>query len=296
MKFGVRHIRHFIAVAEELHFRRAAERLHIAQPALSRSIKHLETQIGLQLLDRNNRNVMLTNAGTEFLKGCRGVLDSMEGMVTQARKASVGEVGHLIVGYTDFAISGRLPQLLQDFRSHYPQISIEPVHGFTGSQLEDMESGTLDFGFITGPFKREEYTCITVQSDQYVAVLYENHPLAGRSEIDLGELAGEQFILGDLVKWQHYHDHLLQICRSAGFTPNIVQQAFNLEGIFGLIACEMGVTIQPACVNNYIRKGLVVIPIKDIDSKVPTLAAWKNTDQTPTQKLFANFIDEHEKY
>ncbi|MXW85942.1 MAG: LysR family transcriptional regulator, partial [Boseongicola sp. SB0667_bin_21] len=103
MNFGLRHIRYFAAVAEELHFRRAAERLNVAQPALSRSVKHLEAQLGVQLLDRSNRRVRLTHAGTVFLSGCQDVLRAMEGVIARTNKATTGELGHLVVGYTDFA-------------------------------------------------------------------------------------------------------------------------------------------------------------------------------------------------
>lgn len=290
MRFGIRHIRHFVAVAEELHFRRAAERLNIAQPALSRSIKHLERQTDLQLLERNNRNVRLTNAGHVFLSGCHTMLDVMEGTVQQARKASLGEVGHLVIGYTDFAISGCLPRILQEFHQLQPDITIEPIHGVTSTQLEDLNSQKLDFGFIVGPIDRVGYNTTVVQDERYVAVLYENHPLAKKHELSLSELADEPFILGSPNSWQHFHDHLFRICREAGFVPRMVQQAFNSEGIFGLISCEMGITIHTECANNFLRKGLVVIPIRDITATLPTVAIWRNNENSPAREIFGNFL------
>ena len=290
MQFGIRHIRYFKAVALELHFGRAAKQLNIAQPALSRSIKHLETQIGVQLLERNNRNVSLTKAGKVFLAGCQQLIDSMEGMVIQTQKASEGKAGHLIIGYTDFAISGLMPAILRDFRKQFPDISIEPVHGFTGKQLDNLDQGKLDFGFITGPFERPGYQSVTIQQDSYVAVLYENHPLAQKKSVQLIDLAKEPFILGSLVGWEHYHDHLFRLCRNVGFKPNVVQTAFNVEGIFGLVACEMGITIQPVCVDNNLRKGLVAIPIVGLTETVPTMAVWKEEEEASTRKTFAQFL------
>lgn len=290
MRFGIRHVEHFKAVAEELHYSRAADRLNISQPALSRSIKHLEGQIGVQLLERNNRNVSLTNAGKIFLDGCQRLIDSMEGTLIQTRKASVGEAGHLIIGYTDFAISGLMPEILRDFRKLYPDISVEPVHGFTGAQLHDLESEKLDLGFVTGPFERPGYQSVTIQRDSFAAIFYENHPLAEKESIHLSELAGEPFILGSQEGWKHYHDHLFRICRGAGFAPDIVQRAFNIEGIFGLIACEMGITIQTTCVYNLLRKGLVVRPIHGVEDTVPTMAVWKHRDEHSTRQTFARFL------
>lgn len=291
MHFGLRHIRYFTAVAEELHFRKAAERVNIAQPALSRSIKHLEEQIGVKLLERNNRKVKLTHSGKVFLSSCHVIMDAMEGAVTQARKASIGKVGHLIIGYTDFAISGNLPKILQEFREAYPEITIEPVHGFTYKQVEDLHSEKLDFGFFTGPCDYSGVSSITVQNDTYVAVLYENHPLAKKDSVTLQELAKEPFILGTPEGWRHYLDHLLRICGSAGFSPNIVQHAFNSEGIFGLIACEMGITIHSGTANAYIREGLVVKPIKNLNETLPTVAAWKKESVSQVKQLFIEFLE-----
>ena len=290
MQFGIRQITHFKVVADNLHFGRAARQLNIAQPSLSRSIKHLEEQIGVQLLERNNRNVSLTDAGKIFLDGCHRLIDSMEGTVIQTRKASVGEAGHLIIGYTDYAISGLLPQILRDFRKLYPDISFEPTHGFTEAQLDDLEAEKLDLGFVTGPFERPGYSSVTLQEDSYVAVLYENHPLAENASIHLAELASEPYILGSQECWKHYHDHLFRICRDAGFVPNVVQRAFNLEGIFGLVACEMGITVQTACVFNLLRKGLVIRPISGLNETVPTVAVWKDRKELSARQTFGRFL------
>ena len=292
VNFGLRHIRYFAAVAEELHFRRAAERLNVAQPALSRSIKHLEAQLGVQLLDRSNRRVRLTHVGEVFLAGCRDVLDAMEGTIARTTKATTGELGHLVVGYTDFAICGELPAILRDFHERHPDITMEPVHGFTAGQLEQLKTGKLDFGFLTGPIHHPGLASVTVQNDPFVAVLHDSHPLAGRNGVDLAELAGEAFVLGNPSGWQHFNDHLFRICHHAGFAPEIAQHAFNSEGIFGLIACEMGITIHTTCAENILRKGLVLQPIKDLDATLPTIAVWRNSGVTLTQQLFAEFLVE----
>jgi DNA-binding transcriptional LysR family regulator len=290
MQLTIRHFRHFKAVAEELHFGRAANQLNIAQPALSRSIKHLEGEIGAQLLERNNRNVNLTIAGKVFLGGCQRTIDSMESTVIQTRKANTGELGHLAIGYTDFAICGLVPRILRDFRQLYPDISFEPIHGYTEAQLHDLESEKLDLGFITGPFDQPGYKSATLVRDSFAVVLYENHPLAEKESVHLSELAGERFILGSEECWKHYHDHLFRIFREAGFTPDIVQRAFNIEGIFGLVACEMGITIQTSCVSNLLRKGLVIKKIHGIKDTVPTMAVWKDKEEPSTQQTFAQFL------
>ena len=261
---------------------------------MSRSIKHLETQLGVQLLERSNRRVRLTHAGTVFFAGCQDVLDTMEGVIARTKKATTGEIGHLVVGYTDFAICGELPAIIRDFHEQYPDISIEPEHGFTSGQLEKLKTGKLDFGFVTGPINHSDFASTTVQDDPFVAVLYDNHPLATKQAVDLNELAGEPFVLGSPSGWQHYNDHLFRICRRAGFVPEVANYAFNSEGIFGLVACEMGITIHTTCAENILRKGLVLRPIKDLIATLPTIAVWRKADVTSTQKLFAEFLVERD--
>ena len=294
MNISLRHIRYFLAVAEELHFRRAAERLNMAQPALSRSIKHLEAQLGVQLLERSNRRVRLTHAGTVFFSGCQDVLDTMESVIVRTNKATTGELGHLVVGYTDFAICGELPAILKDFHEQYPDISIEPEHGFTAGQLEKLKTEKLDFGFLTGPINHSDFASTTVQDDPFIAVLYDSHPLAKQEAVGLCELAGEPFVLGNPSGWQHFNDHLFRICHQAGFVPEVAKYAFNSEGIFGLVACEMGITIHTTCAENILRKGLVLRPIKDINATLSTIAVWRKTEVTSTQKLFAEFLVERD--
>ena len=290
MQLSARHIRHFKAVAEELHFGRAAEQLNIAQPALSRSIKQLEDQLEVQLLHRDNRNVSLTKSGAVFLEGCRNLVSLSEDIVRLTQKTAAGTAGDLKIGYTDFAISGLMPEILVNIRKQHPDISLEPVHGFTRSQLIDLEQDKLDIGFITGPLERPGYQTVVVQEDAYLAVFYENHPLAQKDSIKLEELSNENFILGTQIGWEHYHRHLLKLCHSAGFKPKIVQTAFNVEGISGLVACEMGISIQPACIKNNLRKGLVAREIEGVTDKIPTLAIWKISENSPVRQAFGDFL------
>ncbi|MGH1542864.1 MAG: LysR family transcriptional regulator [Arenicella sp.] len=292
MKFELRHLRYFAAVAEELHFSRAAKRLNIAQPALSRTIANLEEQLGVRLLERSNRKVQLTVAGKVFLEGSQDMLACAEGLAIQTQKASKGEAGELIIGYTDFAINGSLPEILKVFRQHYPQITVEPIHGVTAQQLDKLKAGKIDIGFITGPIDVPDFSQKVVQKDKFVVVFYESHPLADKEHIFLKDLSDESFVLGSTEHWHHFNDHLSRVCRLHGFTPKVIQRAYNSEGIFGLVACEMGITIHLECASNYLRKGLIVRPISDLEYKVQTAALWKHDDRSPARTVFANFIQQ----
>ena len=292
MHIGMRQIRYFVAVAEELHFRRAAQRLNVSQPALSRAIRHIEAEVGVRLLERNNRNVSLTHAGTNFLRGCTTALTYMDGAIDQARKATTGEKGHLVIGYTDIAIAGRLPQILKSFRQRYPEVTLEPRHDFTGAQLTNLESGALDFGFVTGPLRQDGLDSLAVQHDGFMVVLYASHPLVKEREIALEALAEEPFVLGTTANWTYYHDHLYRLCRAAGFEPTVVQTASNSEGIFGLIACEMGISIQASAIENCLRKGLQTRPLKNCAVTVPTVAAWNRATVSPVKQRFIDHLAE----
>jgi DNA-binding transcriptional LysR family regulator len=273
---NLQQLRYFQALGEELHFRRAAERLRLSQPALTRSIQQLESAAGFALLTRDNRNVALTPAGEEYLKGCRSILAMMDTMTDRARRLARGDIGSVRIGYTDIAVAGILPAVVRTFRSACPDITIEANHGCSQAQIDDLETDKLDVGFFTGPWSRKGYTTWVVQEDAFVAVLPAQHPLARKPTLSLGDLAEEAFVLGEPRFWTHYHAHLNRLCRTAGFEPNVVQYASNNEGILGLVACGMGVTIQAESIRTYGRGDVVMRLLETEDAEIPTIAAWRD--------------------
>ncbi|WP_116474934.1 LysR family transcriptional regulator [Zobellella maritima] len=293
VRYEIRHLKHFIAVAEELNFRRAAERLNLAQPALSRSVQQLEGVLGFELLNRTSRQVSLTKPGQIFLQGAYRALSLLEETNEQAQRALKGEAGKLCIGFTDFAITGRLPAILDAFRSAYPDIKLELTHGFTYRQVEDVKEGKLDFGFVTSPIGERELDGITVQKDRLVAVVPSQHPLAARSSIYLKELSEEPFVMGLATGWQHFHLHVQAICLGRGFQPRVIQEAYNSEGIFGFIEANMGVTLHVECVRNYYRKGTTILDLEDVEEQILTEMIWLRGDKTPIQQQFIRFIQQH---
>ncbi|MGX5220408.1 LysR family transcriptional regulator [Pseudomonas segetis] len=293
MRIDLRHLRAFEAVAEELHFRRAAERLSLAQPALSRTIQQLEESVGEELLLRSNRRVELTEAGRVFLAGSRTIFEQLDNAVQQARKAGAGQIGQLRIGYTDFAVSGQLPSILEGFHRCYPEIRAELIFGSTQQQLEMLNEGSIEFAFVTGPLLEPNMDSIEIQRDRFVAALSHLHPLASRSELTLVELAKEPFVLGSMSHWAYFRRHLDALCLSANFLPEVAQEAFNSEGIFGFVAANIGVTIHLESSANYSRKGVVVVPLKDVDTRLCTLAAWLKTGITPVQQKFIEFLRQY---
>ncbi len=290
MRFGLRHIRYFMAVAEELHFRRAAERLGIAQPALSRAIRYLEKDLGVELFERTNRSVAITAAGKTFFDGCLTIVNSIEHVVDNARRVSEGQIGALRIGYTDTAISGVLPSQLKAFQDQQPGIVLQPHHDVTTTQLQKLDQGVLDFGFVTGPINRSGYEQCQIESERFVCVVNETHPLATRNSIQLEEISDENFVHGSSKDWQQFYSYLFPLCRRSGFEPRIVQEAYNTAGILGLVACGMGITILTDNVRNSIIPGLVVLDLEDVVELLQTMAVWRLDVMTGSKKLFADFL------
>lgn len=279
-------IRYFMAVAEELHFRHASERLHVAQPAVSRAIRQLEDQLGVMLFNRNNRNVALTAGGEAFYRECRKAADILDSAGANAVRAASGETGHLAIGYVDFAINGPLPKHLSRFYKACPGVSIELVRRNSHEQLDDLISGRLDLGLLLGPVATEGIAYRNFHQAPYVVVLPQDHRLAELAAIPLEALANEPFVIGQPDSWRHFIPQLQAYCLAAGFAPRIAQQAPNSDSIFGLIAARMGVTLYPDGDLNHHRRGIAIRPLLNSDAKLSIELAWHHKNSNPALKSF----------
>ncbi|MGK8234613.1 LysR family transcriptional regulator [Roseovarius sp. MS2] len=296
MKIGLRHIRYFLVLAEDLNFRRASEHLHISQPALTRTIQHLEAELQVTLFDRSQNFVRLTDAGRAFREGGQRVLNGVEATIDLTRRVSIGEAGALRVGYTDFAIADALPELLKQFHQRHPGITVRPHHGVTAAQLQQLRDDKLDIGFVTGPVRQPGFRSRVVQTDRPICIVPEGHRLASRSSVELADLADEDFVHGPTEAWAHFYDYLFPHCRKAGFQPRIVQEAFNSVGILGLVSCGMGITILTESIYDFATGGLVPLPISDIDDVMVTEAVWASENlRLPTQH-FVDFLEQSDNH
>ena len=290
MNIELRHLRAFVSVAEELQFRRAAERLHIGQPALSRTIQWLEQEIGTPLFRRTTRNVDLTEAGHAFLGEARHALQVIDRGAVQARRAAEGAIGHLTVAYMDFAILGPLPGILEQFRRRHPGVTVDLTHMPTSRQRSAIAEGAIDIGFLIGPFQAKGFSALTVNRERHLAVLPRRHRLAGKPEIALPDLSEEPFVLGSTDFWRAYRAIVGDLCLAAGFQPRIVQEASTSDGIFGLVGARMGVTLYPECARTVRRPGLTLRPLTGIRSRVPTVAVWRKTIDKPVVSRFVEVL------
>jgi DNA-binding transcriptional LysR family regulator len=287
MNVELRHLRYFVAVAEELHFGRAAQRLHISQPPLSMQIQALERSVGTQLLNRTQRRVNLTEAGRHFLEECRHILARLETASSDARRAERGELGQLAVGFVTVADYNVLPQVLRQFRDHYPAVRLTLKESTTDAQLADLNAGRIDVGFLLPPVSDESLHVEPVLREPLLAALPTRHPLAQRpGPLSLPELAISPFILFPRAMAPGLYDAIVTFCRSAGFSPRVDQEAVQMQTIVSLVSAEMGVALIPASMENLQRTGVTYKALRETSPEVETALAWRKSDSLPALALF----------
>jgi len=286
MRIDVHHIRAFLAVADALQFRVAAERLHITQPALSRIIKALEEAVGASLLTRTTRSVQLTSAGRVFAEHCQLALAHLDQAVTFARRAEAGNIGHLRIAYMDFAINGALPSIIEAFSKKFPLISIDLVHMPSTMQKDAILNSTIDVGFMIGPFSAQNVKSTPFGREKMVVLLPVGHPLTKKTTLRLNQLAREPFVLGTHQSWEAFRNHFFAMCHRSGFSPTIAQEASTSDGIFGLVAANTGISIYPECVRNIHRSGLAIRPLGDQSTSLEMVACWRGDAQNPSTEAF----------
>jgi DNA-binding transcriptional LysR family regulator len=243
----LRHLRYAVAIAEELHFTRAAERLGIGQPPLSQQIKLLEQELGVLLFHRLTRGVELTEAGRAFLPFARQALAAAEQAAAAAKQAARGEVGALSLGFTSSAsFSPLVMGLISRFRTAYPHVELSLNEQTTSRLLEALRSGALDLAFLRpGLNETEGLNLRRMPDEEFWAALPAGHRLSGESRIDLVELAGDPFILYPRANGQLLYDSIIAACRNAGFSPRLAQEAPQMASSVSLVAAGVGVALVP---------------------------------------------------
>jgi DNA-binding transcriptional LysR family regulator len=287
----LRHLRYFVAVAEDLHFGRAAERLGMAQPPLSQQIKSLEQEIGVPLLLRTKRRVKLTGAGAVFLASSRKILSHADQAVREAQRAARGEVGELVVGFVSSAVYGKVPLIFAEMREKYPDISLILQDLTTEEQVEALKGYRLDVGLIRPPLiAAESLVTQVIWREPLMVALPEMHPLAGRTEIAIEALAKESFLQVPRHAGPGFYDQFIRICAEAGFSPKVAQVARTVPTIVNLIAGGMGVSIVPASLQNLRRTGVVYRSLKAPAPTTDLAVMWRPDDESPPLKSFLKII------
>lgn len=288
----LRHLRYFVAVAEEMNFGRAAERLRISQPSLSQQVRDLERELGVELFDRSRRRIELTHAGGLFLKEARLALSQAEQAARTARRAHRGEIGKLSVGFVGSAAYEVLPKVLRAFRERYAQVELELRTMHTSQQLEAFEEGLIQVGFLRPPVG-ESLAARPVLREPLVAALPVDHPLAGRGRVYLSGLAEEGFILWPRSSGPAAHDRVVGLCRRAGFSPNVVQESAELQTVAGLVAGGLGVALLIGKPEHLLRHRRVNYKVVgDPETTWELAAAWRSEERSPVVRAFIEVMEQ----
>jgi len=283
----LRHLRYFVAVATELHFGRAARKLHISQPPLSQQIRALETELGVTLLNRTRRHVSLTRAGVAFLQDAREILDRSEQAVLTARRAERGEIGELAVGFISVADYNLLPLVLREFRRRYPLVALSLKESTTDTQITDLINSRIDVGFLLPPVNEPAIESAPILNEPLIVALPEGYPQArSRGAIPLAALANAPFIITPRHMAPGLYDDIVSFCHAAGFSPRIAQEAIQMQTVVSLVSAEMGVALIPRSLQNLRRTGVVYKPLKEKSPMSEIRLAWRRNDDLPALQRF----------
>ncbi|ODT75417.1 hypothetical protein ABS71_04420 [bacterium SCN 62-11] len=287
----MRHLRYFVAVAEELNFSRAAERLLVAQPALSTQIAQLEAELGLVLLERNRRSVRLTPGGSAFLADARRLLEGAEAAARRALRVARGEVGSLSIAFFSAPTMIFLPELVRHFRALFPEVSLELLELTPERQLPVLLSGQVDVGFTRAiPSGFPQVKSRLLFEERLLVVLPESHRWAGRAWLNLEQLAEEDFVLLERAEASSLYDQIIANCLATGFSPRVVNSPNLMATVTFLVAAGQGISLVPEGVQNLRRHGLRYVPLRPTAAPVPLMVSWLAQADSPTCASFRQLL------
>jgi len=295
MNFELRQLRHFVTVAEELHFGRAAERLHMTQPPLSQSIANLESQLGTPLFLRNRRQVTLTPAGTALLPEARRLLEDAGALPGLVQRAAAGEAGRLTLAFVSTADYSVLPAILQRYRSAYPQVQLVLREATSDVQAEELLHGRIDAGFVIPPLPGRLDTSVA-----YRKVLEEPlilcapaglQALRAEGPVSLRTLPPLPLVIFPRTLAPQLHDAILATFRAAGLTPVIGQEAIQMQTIVSLVSGGMGLALVPQSVSNLMRAGVEYRALVEPTPLTELGVAWRRDSDSPVLRGFLELIE-----
>ncbi|AIY39307.1 Aromatic hydrocarbon utilization transcriptional regulator CatR (LysR family) [Collimonas arenae] len=286
----LRHLKYFSALASELNFSRAAERLHIAQPPLSRQIRQLEEIIGVELVDRASRPIALTKAGKFFYEQTVQVLSRIDEIQAATQRIGSGQQHWFSIGFVPSTLYGLLPELIKRFRQDNPSIEVGFSELITMEQTEALKSGRIDVGFGRLHIDDPDIVCQTIIEEPLVAVFPIGHPLSKKAKVTLTQLAAENFILYPAKPRPSYADQVLKIFAEKGLRPAIVKEANEMQTAIGLVAAGVGVALVPASVQGLHRADVVYRPLSNKGVFSPVIMNFRANDNSPALQNFRSLV------
>ena len=284
----LRHLRYFVTVAEELHFGRAARRLHMSQQPLSRQVRNLEEELAVQLFFRTKRTVRLTPAGAAFLREAQKVIDQANYAVSIVRRVSKGESGLFRVGFSGLVLNGVMPAIVRQFREQFPDVHLELTRIQTNEQVKALVEGEIHAGLLHPPMDTASLSYEVIYKEPLIAIFSETHPLAKDAPLPISIKA---FIQEPIVIFPRkigpvLYDSIIHFFQKAGFSPNIAQEAFPQRTILGLVAAGMGSTLIHASAWQIRQQGIVTRQLVEQTPVVQTAIAWPTDTMHPALPHF----------
>jgi DNA-binding transcriptional LysR family regulator len=287
----LRLFRYFVAVAETLHFSRAAESLGMAQPPLSQQIQKLERELGVQLFRRSQRKVELTEAGKVFLEQAQRTLRAAGQAVEDARRAGAGKAGRLAIGMVSSATyEDLIPAVVLRFRVQCPNVELALQELTTPQQIKLLHTGEIQLGFVRPPIQDPAIALEIVKREPLLVALPVAHPLARRKQIPIAALAAESWVNLPADPEMGFYTLVQSLCRDAGFTPVVSQVAMQIHTLISLVAAGLGVTLVPSSVSSLRRAGVVYRKLAGHGPLVETSAAWLKSAPSPVLDNFLQVV------
>ncbi len=289
----IKQLRVFIAVASDLHFARAGERLGVSQSSISQQIKALEDRVGVKLLNRTTRAVKLTPAGEAFLAQIQEGLAKLDAAPRIASLTARGAAGELRIGFITSAIVDSLPDAIQAFREKYPAVTLQLRHLNSRAQIDSIMSQKLDIGFIRTPIREPSLYTQLVIREGFVAVINITNPLASKRDFSLRDLADQPLVQHNHDPEIPYQSRLIALCQQHGFRPYVVQETPDTTGIVGLVAAGVGIAILPVSVANFARHPKVVFrPLDELPRLAEIAAVCRQEETSARVKNFLKVLNE----
>jgi DNA-binding transcriptional LysR family regulator len=298
MELELRHLRYFMAVAEEKNFSRAAKRLHMSQPSLSKQIQDLEKKLRVKVFDRSSNPLRLTVAGEALLKEAQILIIQLEQTVHKIHSINTGESGHLTISFSSSTSNSIFPEILKNFRQQYPQVALilqeeKSIHLL--QRLQEQKTDIIFLYLYSELTEVNDLEIIKLTYEPFVLVVPESHPLTRQDIVSLSDLKDEAFIIPFNPVVSELSQQIYHLCSQANFVPNVAQTAVFMVTILGLVAAEMGVSILPSNVRNLKREGVIYRSILEETPTAYLTAVWRKNNESPILKNFVDLLHSFKK-
>lgn len=288
----LRQLKYFLKVAELEHFGQAAQALHVVQPALSRQVKQLEEELGVELFERLPRGVRLSAAGKVLLERTNQLMADLDRAILVTKQAAAGKNGFVRVGFADGATySGHVTSIIREFRKRVPDVEVELVAASSIDQAEMLASGAIDIGFVYWlPKDRSGVSSKVINEEKIVLAAAHSRKVANKKSLRLLDLRDTPFIWFKREQGPSYYDLIVSRCSKAGLTMDIVQEAFTESTMLSLVSADIGVTFITEAARHRKPDNVVLVPIKDLHATISLTAMWRTEDRNPATKQFLSFV------